>query len=685
MTKLAKIIIWASVMTLLLSFQAMAAQSLRVASSVDEIETPIMQCSQNGTRSTAMKIDIKGYSDSQVRIAGQTFNKVELAEREKLTVGTTGEVGKPELPLYTTNLAIPNYKSVNVRVNYSSYEIFENYDIAPVQQFQVEGEEQSFSTIIGEGLIDPQAYNTDAFYPEEIVSVGDPMILRDFRMAMVTVAPVQYNPATRQLKVYTDIDFDVVYEGEDFSNPAPVKRDFISDAFKPLYQSMFANFDQVCSDLPSKRGGYMIITHDVFYDSLAEFAEWKHQKGYDVKIVKLSDIRSNPTSYHIDTFIDTCYTNWEIPPEYILLVGDVSMPSSRYFPDYSYSGYTSDHEYCCVDGDDYLPDVYVSRWAIDTDRELHWVMRKTMTYEMGPQEMTDGWLQRGLSVAGNMYAFTPRLTTLWVRNKLLDNNYTQVDTCFDWSEGGHNDCNEQVIRNSLNDGVNIMAYRGWAYASGWENPYFKVNNLNSLTNDYRGGIMTSIVCGTGDYDDYSDPCFGEAWIRGGSTSAPRGGIAFFGSTDHSTHTQWNNPIMVGFYWGLFDEDLTHFMQSVVRGKLRQYETFPRHTSPGGYIEQYFHTYNPLGDPEVNVWRTLPGTMNITYDNDITTACNYVAVEVKDSERNPLEGAYVTAIKTVGGEDEIFSVSKSDASGNVLLPFDTNPTTGDMSLTVTHRD
>jgi hypothetical protein len=518
MSKTAKFSLLMVFVLQLLAVQAISGESINVVSSVEELQSPIMHCVQHGSASTDLKINIQGISDTPVDIGNQAFNNIDLAPAEKLTVGQTSIDGQPELPLYTTMLAIPNYADISIRINSSSYEIIENYDIAPVQEPTPEGSEP----IINNMLINEDVYNTDAFYPGDVVTVGQPMIMRDFRTASITVAPVQYNPVTRQLKVYTDIDFEVVYGGSNPSNPAPVSREYISDAFKPLYKAMFANYDEICSSIPSKRGGYLIITHDIFADSIKNFAEWKHQKGYDVTVFKLSDIGSNPSAGRIYNFIDSCYVNMEIPPEYVLLVGDVTMPNNRNFPDYPYQGYTSDHEYACVDGNDYLPDILISRWAVDTDREIHWVKRKTMVYEQGPQQISDGWLLRGLSVAGNMYAFTPRLTTLWVRQKLFEYGYTQCDTCYDWSESGHVQCNESVITNAFNAGVNFCAYRGWAGPSGWYNPSYSVSNLSSLSNEYRGGIMTSIVCGTGDFDDYTDPCFGEAWIRGGSALTPVG-------------------------------------------------------------------------------------------------------------------------------------------------------------------
>ncbi|MBD3169858.1 MAG: hypothetical protein GF307_10275, partial [candidate division Zixibacteria bacterium] len=565
------------------------ASSIAVIQSTDDIINPEVKIVSSGSNSTSMRIEISSIAKTETEVAGNRFDKISISDEVDLIRSTTGEIGKPELPLHTTTLAIPDRGGIEIRINSSSYEVIENVDIAPVQAPIHEGEDES-----GVLTIDNDVYSTDAFYPREIVWANEPFVIRDFRGAGIVYCPVQYNPVTRQLRVYNNIDFDVVYTDEDAPNPAPARKQYISEAFKPLYESLFDNYDEVCADLPSKRGGYLIITHEMFYDSLLEFASWKHRKGYDVHLVPLTEIASNPSAYNIFEYIESAYNNWEIAPEFILLVGDVTMPGGKRFPDYSYSYYTSDYPYGCVVGDDYFQDIMVSRIAIDTELELSKIMTKTLTYEQYPEEMEDGWMDRGLSVGCNAGGWgpiptTPRLTTLWVRQKLFDNGFSQCDTCFYWSGGPY--CQPSVITASLNRGTNIVSYRGLAGPSGWACPDYYYYDLNTLNNGYRGAVMISIVCGSGHYGSSTDPCFGEAWLRGGYGSDIRGGVVFYGTTDTDTHTRWNNPLMVGLYWGLFDEDLTHFAQAVYRGKLLQYAVFPQHTQPYGTVELYFHTYN----------------------------------------------------------------------------------------------
>ncbi|MEE8417499.1 MAG: C25 family cysteine peptidase, partial [candidate division Zixibacteria bacterium] len=393
---------------------------------------------------------------------------------------------------------------------------------------------------------------------------------------------------------------------------------------------------------------------------------------------------SNPTKYEVFDYIQDAYETWEVPPEYVMIVGDEDNTYNTGIEDYPYSNYASDHPYSMVDGSDYLPDIFVSRYSVDNMSQLRIGIAKILAYESNPNMADpDHWL-RGLSVAGNVHATTPRLTTLWARYQLLNRGFTRVDTCFSWyGVNGHPniDPGPAPILASMNNGVSIVSYRGWAGSGGWYNPSFSSSNLNQVQNNNKLGVMASIVCGTGNFG-YGQ-CFGEVWIRmGSSPTSYKGGPAFFGSTDPGTHTRWNNPIMTGYYWGILAEDIYHFAAAAVRGKIQQYNTFPRFRS--SYIRQYFHTYNMLGDPELEVRTAIPKIINVSHPLSLTHGINHIQAIVTDGLEQPVEGAYVTLVKSILGEDDVFEVGKTDAFGNISFTFDAS-SIGTMYLTVSGRD
>jgi hypothetical protein len=657
---------------------AQSAQSIRIVDRIGD-ETADFNVIENGDIGAGINLDVQTVALNPVEMNGVEYRQIQLPQTDHVTAGRIAEDGRPDLPVMTTYLAVPDRAGIDFTVEYSNFEVIDNVDIAPTQPAQPESGMNPVPF-----TIDQDAYSRDEFYPGDLADVEDPVIMRDLRMVQINMYPVQYNPVRKQLKVYRDLSVSVSFDGDNVINPKTHRRDFISDGFYPIYKAMVANFDQLFATTEVRRGGYLILTKDIFVDTLQAVAEWKHKKGYTVYIAPTSEIDpggDNPTQYEVQDYIEQAYDTWEVPPEYVMIVGDEDNTTYSGITDYPYSGYPSDHPYSMVEGNDYLPDLFVSRLSVDNLSNLAVAMAKILTYESEPYMGDPDHWHRGLSVAGNVYATTPRLTVLWVRELLMEYGFTHVDTSFRWSSGQ----SDPYLLGYFNSGPCLVSYRGWAGSSGWYSPSFSVSNLNQISNNNKMGVMASIVCGTGDFGaSYSDPCFGETWIRMGSlTSGLKGGPAFFGCTDHNTHTRWNNPIMAGYYWAIFSQDIYHFAAAAVMGKLQQYRTFPRYLSYE--IRQYFHTYNMLGDPELEVRTKTPMEINVSHAPSLTLGINYIDAVVTDYRGEPLEGAYVTLVKGLRGEEEeVFEVMKTDASGYVSFSFDAT-TPGTMYLTVSGRD
>ncbi len=652
------------------------AMQVRIYSSFADANEPVtilsdigdevagFEVSQNGKISTHINTDIQAIEVSMVNIEGEEYHQIRLPGGEQIFAGQIAQDGQPDLPVMTTFLAVPDQAGVNFAVEYSNYEIIEDINIAPSQPSQPEsGIEISLFTL------DEAVYNRDEFFPGDLAEVEDPVIMRDLRFVKINLYPVQYNPVRKQLKIYHNLSVSLSYGGGDVVNPKTYRRQYLSDGFYPIYKAIIANFDQFFATTEVRRGGYLILAKDIFVDSLKAVADWKHKKGYTVHIAPTSEIDpngDNPTQYEVLSYLENAYDTWEVPPEYVMIVGDEDNTSFSGIPDYPYSGYASDHPYSMVEGNDYLPDIFVSRLSVDNMSQLRVAVSKILTYESQPfMDDPDYWL-RGLSVAGNIYATTPRITVLWVRELLFANGFLEVDTSFAWNSY---DPGPAQTLEAMNRGVSIVSYRGWAGPSGWYDPSFDNGNLNQVQYNNKIGVMASIVCGTGNFgSSYSDPCFGETWIRMGSLSSGlKGGPAFFGSTDGGTHTRWNNPIMTGYYWGIFAEDIYHFAAAAVRGKIQQYNTFPQYRQ--SEIRKYFHTYNMLGDPELEIRTIVPQIIDVDHPDTLPFGINSLEINVADAQGFPIGGAFVTVIKGHAENEEVFECSKTDEAGNVIFSFD----------------
>jgi hypothetical protein len=643
-----------------------AAESVRIVQNFDNITAGYNITQQsNGTN---VAVQIPAVAISTVSLNSTEYKKVDLPGADYLTPGEMAEEGKPDLPLLTTMIAIPDQAGIQLDVTYSGYDTFENIDIAPVQP-------PTSDAVANEVIpftIDNTTYNTDAFYPGELARADEPVIMRDVRGVQIELNPVQYNPVRRELRVYRDLAVSISYAGEPI-NPKTIHRSYLSDGFYPLYKSMFSNFEQLFSNTEVERGGYVIICKASLVDTLKALAFWKHQKGYSTRIVPTTEINSNgsPTATQIFNYIRTAYTTWEVPPEYVMLVGDID--GALAVVDYPYSTYPSDHHYSCVEGSDFLPDLFVSRLSVDNISQLRIAISKIFKYEKTPLMRDAQHWVRGFSAGYTLYN-TARYTTLWVRELALRSGFIQVDTVY----GSSHDARVATI---MNTGPGFIWYRGEGGADGWWGVDYSISDLIAMPNHQKLGVCTPMTCGLGDFS--ANECFGETWIRMGlNPDSLKGGPAFFGVSDHFTHTKWNNPIMIGYFFGIFGQNIYHFAAAAVAGKLQDYRTFPRNRP--SEVQQYFNTYNMQGDPELELRTAIPILIRVSHPDTIAFGLNHIEVNVVDTGGNAVSDAFVTLIKMDSTTEELYSIGKTDETGNLELSFDAH-TPGSILLTVSGQN
>jgi hypothetical protein len=246
------------------------------------------------------------------------------------------EEGLPTVPHVTRLYRIPNTGGVDLVVREAEFEVVDNVDPLP---FQFEGNEF-------EGLRRNEGiYSANDWFPQEIATMSDPMIWRDFRVVTVTLHPVQVNPVTHQARIYHTLTVDIVANDKaglnELTNPRRP-----SMAFVPMYRTMIANLDEFSlDDSTTTPGSYLIISKDhatmnPWVDSLAT---WKKRQGFDVVVER----RTNWTASSIITFVRSAYANWPAPLEFVALMGDPSAAIGVPI-DGSQDGGNYDHSYALV-------------------------------------------------------------------------------------------------------------------------------------------------------------------------------------------------------------------------------------------------------------------------------------------------------------------------------------------------
>ena len=451
--------------------------------------------------------------------------------------------------------------------------------------------------------------------------------------------------------------------GENLSFRGNTKEQVLSQKIPLAFSHMvLSEYDILSSQINPNRGSYLIIAPDGVVNYLEEFISFKKSQGFDVYLRSLTE--AGTTAPQIKT---TIHDILESDPmlEYVLLIGDVDgfaeFPSFYYGPEND----VTDQEYTHLIGEDVIPDVFIGRLSIDSLSELAVIMSKTIQYVRDPLAYDQNWLDRGLIVAGN-YAntypipITPKWTSYWLRDELLEYGYDEVDTVFypPLQQGA------PYIIPSIDEGVGIVNYRGWGDANGWHYPEFHVDDVNDLNNGWLTPVFFSYVCNSNDFANNVDPCLAEAVLRGGTPSVPKGGVAFIGPSDLHTSTKYNNVINAYMYDAMLNHGVVELGPAMQAGQSGLVKEFPAQNGPGEAQEFYANVYNILGDPSLQVYIDTPSEFNFS-TSPVYRSDGFVDISVTSSNGAPVRKAVISIMSN----NEIVAKGITNHAGRFIASID----------------
>jgi hypothetical protein len=561
-------------------------------------------------------------------------------------VSPYGEVGEPLVGVAGTLLALPGSGTPSLRVIDASYETHEGLSLIPVLRSDHSA---------GEPLaLDAAAYGAREFLPRETVTLGEPAIMRDLRVAPVRVYPIQYNPASGEVRALRRLVVEVTCFGSGGLNELTERRP-ISRSFEPLYESLVLNYDSFRTRAYENdgRGVYVIITPDVYYNNILALAEWKHRSGLEVEIAKLSVIGSSASA--IKTYIQNAYNNWPARPSYILLVGD-----SEQLP--VGSGNIDDY-YATLSGSDYLVDVFVGRLSCDNTTQCDLLVAKTLGYERTPYMTDTAWFKKGCLIVNDDYDTDDAwyYADTWFAYDLMQaEGFTQIDTLFE-----RNGSSTTQVYSCVTNGRVVVNYRGQG-VSNWYSPF--ACDPTQTNPGYKLPIVVSATCSTGDfYSGDTKPC--ETWMRAGSVAAPRGAVGFLGTSKIITnHADYRSAVDQGIFNAWFNLKMYEICAALNYGKLQFYLTYG--------VQGEYEGWNCQADPSLCLWTGTPKTLAVTHPATVPMGPSNILVEV-DSGGSPVMGARVCAYCANG----VYVLGTTNAQGEATLAV--NPTgSGTMYITVT---
>jgi len=432
---------------------------------------------------------------------GSTYQKLEIPD-----YATTSDIGLPEIPTVIGIVGIPDDSNVSINVSYAPYSILDNYYIWPYQK--------PFSSLsTPEFEKDEEFYNSNNWYPTEHAFCGEPGIFKYWTVDNVGYIPFEFNPYTRQLKVYSHIIFDVLHP-----NGSRIPTATMESSMAELMEATLWNFNElpvIVDDYTTVY--YLIIVPDDFYDQTLPFAKWiEDHYGYITRTKKLSEVGN--TYQAISSYINQFYYD-NNSTDYVLFIGDtdriptypVTSPLSE--EDCSPYGRTipSDFRYSLIKGGDLWSEVAIGRISFDNSEDLQYQLNKIMSYYLTPIPPNDGWRNNVLLVAHQESVYRK------IADNLAGKNYSYQTPNFLKCYGEYGASNDDVKYN-IDNGVSSLCYFGHGGIGSWSdwniyNEYWTYYNIRQLNNPTKYPIAFNFTCLNGRItENYEPETLCESWM-----------------------------------------------------------------------------------------------------------------------------------------------------------------------------
>ena len=528
------------------------------------------------------------YNVGQVTLNTIQYRGEEMSEVSINTIAIPSEAGKPNLPADSRMMAIPQGATAHLRVVSFEKETLHNVNIAPALRIQSENEEPDMNYVK-----DMSVYSKDAYYPAEPFVMGSSYI-RGVEAVTVAVTPFQYNPVTKDLIVYTNVELAVEFEG---GNGHFGEDRLRSPYWDPILAAELLNYDQLpVIDYEArmqqwlrdndKGAEYLIITpnNDAWAEYANQLKDYRTRQGIITEVYRLDEMPATTTN-DMKAWFHSAYNTWEIAPVAVCLLGDHGTNMGQYIPAETVShpsngSCITDNRYADVVGNDNLPDMVFSRLIAETPAQLPVFVGKQLEYEYTNPNMdpnfyarpitalgwqTERWFQICSEVFGGymrqhgydtnrincIYQGTPG--SIWSSNQ----NTSMVVNYFGPNGVGYipqtpselgnwNNGSPELVVQAVNEGSFWLQHRDHGLETGWGEPAVRNSHVNQMNNVGKLPFVMSINCLTGKFN-YNQDCFCEAWMRRTYNGENAGAVGVLCPTETSY-----SFVNDAYVWGVYD-------------------------------------------------------------------------------------------------------------------------------------
>ena len=674
------------------------------------------------------------YNVGQVTLDQLNYRGEEMSEVSIKSIAIPNDAGKPNLPADSRMMAIPQGATASLHVVNCEKEVIHNVNVAPALRIQAENEEPDMNYVK-----DMTVYGKDAYYPAEPFVMGNSYI-RGVESVTVSITPFQYNPVTKDLIVYTNVELAITFEG---GNGHFGEDRLRSPYWDPILAAELLNYDQLpVIDYEArmqkwlrdsdKGAEYIIVTpnNDAWAEYAKQLKDYRTRQGIITEVYRLDEMPATNTN-QLKSWFHSAYNTWEIAPVAVCLLGDHGSNMGQYIPaevvQHTYQGTCiTDNRYADVVGNDNLPDMVFSRLVAETPDQLPVFVGKQIEYEYGNPNMDPSFYSRPITALGwqteRWFQLCSEIFGGYMRNHGYDTNRInciyQGTPGSQWSTaqntntvvnyfgpngvgyipsspselGGWTGGTPQQVVQAINEGSFWLQHRDHGYEEGWGEPAVSNSHVYQMNNVGKMPFVMSINCQTGmfDYTGSNSTCFAEAWMRRTYNGENAGAVGVLCPTQVSY-----SFVNDAFVWGVYDLFDGDFMPTYGPFQPAAPKTGNWMPAFGNVAGKYFLAQSswPYNHDDKNITYTMftahcdaflriytqvPQTMEVTYPEVVIAGLGEVNITAP-------EGCMISLVKEDGeGGWEILAVAEATGEPQTIEFAAQVPPT-EINLVVTGQD
>lgn len=502
-------------------------------------------------------------------------------------------------------------------------------------------------------------------FPSQPVLLGEPAVFGGVRIAPLAINPVQWDRQENDLIIWHQLRVHIMFEGEVNQS---YNHSRIPSSVRRILAPLVIN-DEILGGGDEETLGacvYVIPNYQGVREAIDPLVRWRREQGYPTEVIV---VPANASNVDVKRALQAAYDNWDIPPEFITLVGEADLQNADFMiPTWDVGRaymWETDYKYVLLNGPDLLPEAAIGRISCRSVEELRTLVRRILTYETQPyRENTDWYLRAAVMANDPRTGYSSYYLQQWARRLMLESGYTEVDTFYFMH---NNPVTGQVfIRNNVNRGIALFNYRGWGQFGGdWA--------VGDAARYLRNGDMMPLwlipTCNSGDFADhvlspyaYTEDLF---WASGGGCIGAIGSSGF-------THTNYNNVLDGAILNALYRDSTLQIGWALNRGKIELYRQFGLFNDVQDpqvqnllIWEAHAYQFNLIGDAATAFWMGIPREMEVEHEPVISYHQNRLTIRVRNSENDlPLENMWVTLVHG----DRILRKGKSNRQGSITFTF-----------------